>query len=205
MLELLTGVGLATAAGLNAYIPLLLMGVAARIDWLQLPDGWVWLENEWVMVVIGLLLVVEIVADKVPGLDTVNDFIQTAVRPASGGIVFAGGVGSSTVAVEDPGAFFSTGAWVPVVVGIVLALLVSLAKSAARPAANLLTGGAAAPALSTAEDGASVVLVVLAIVSPILVLIALGLLLWAAIALMRRARARRRRGSSLEQDPLLNT
>ena len=93
MLELLTGAGLAAAAGLNAYIPLLLLGVAGRLDWIQLPTGWVWLENEWIMVVLGVLLVIEIVADKVPAVDTVNDAIQTVVRPASGGIVFAGGVG----------------------------------------------------------------------------------------------------------------
>ncbi|MCA0379111.1 MAG: DUF4126 domain-containing protein [Actinobacteria bacterium] len=192
MLEILTGTGLAAAAGLNAYIPLLIMGIAGRIDWIQLPNGWLWLENEWVMVILGVLLVIEIIADKVPAVDSVNDWIQTVVRPASGGIVFAGGIGTSTVAVDDPGTFFSSGAWIPVVIGIVLALLMSLAKSAVRPVANLATGGAAAPALSTAEDGASIVLVILAIVAPILVLIALGLMLFAFVALIRRVRRKRR-------------
>lgn len=192
MLEILTGTGLAAAAGLNAYIPLLIMGIVGRIDWIQLPNGWLWLENEWVMVILGVLLVIEIVADKVPAVDSVNDWIQTVVRPASGGIVFAGGIGTSTVAVDDPGTFFSSGAWIPVVIGIVLALLMSLAKSAVRPVANLATGGAAAPALSTAEDGASIVLVILAIVAPILVLIALGLMLFAFVALIRRVRRKRR-------------
>lgn len=200
MLEILTGTGLAAAAGLNAYIPLLLMGIAGRIDWVQLPNGWLWLENEWVMVILGVLLVIEIVADKVPAVDSINDWIQTVVRPASGGIVFAGGIGTSTVAVDDPGTFFSSGAWIPVIIGIVLALLMSLAKSAVRPLANLATGGAAAPALSTAEDGASIVLVILAIVAPILVLIALGLMLFAFVALIRRVRRKRReRAAQAEQ------
>ena len=192
MLEILTGTGLAAAAGLNAYIPLLLMGIAGRIDWIQLPNGWLWLENEWVMVILGVLFIIEIIADKVPAVDSVNDWIQTAVRPASGGIVFAGGIGTSTVAVDDPGNFFSSGAWIPVVIGIVLALLMSLAKSAVRPVANIATGGAAAPALSTAEDGASIVLVILAIVAPVLVLIALGLVILCFILLLRRMRRRRR-------------
>jgi large-conductance mechanosensitive channel len=200
MLEILTGTGLAAAAGLNAYIPLLLMGIAGRIDWVQLPNGWLWLENEWVMVILGVLLVIEIVADKVPAVDSINDWIQTVVRPTSGGIVFAGGIGTSTVAVDDPGTFFSSGAWIPVIIGIVLALLMSLAKSAVRPLANLATGGAAAPALSTAEDGASIVLVILAIVAPILVLIALGLMLFAFVALIRRVRRKRReRAAEAEQ------
>lgn len=192
MLEILTGTGLAAAAGLNAYIPLLLMGIAGRIDWIQLPNGWLWLENEWVMVILGVLFIIEIIADKVPAVDSVNDWIQTAVRPASGGIVFAGGIGTSTVAVDDPGNFFSSGAWIPVVIGIALALLMSLAKSAVRPVANIATGGAAAPALSTAEDGASIVLVILAIVAPVLVLIALGLVILCFILLLRRMRRRRR-------------
>lgn len=192
MLEILTGTGLAAAAGLNAYIPLLLMGIAGRIDWIQLPGGWLWLENEWVMVILGVLLVIEIVADKVPAVDSVNDWIQTVVRPASGGIVFAGGIGTSTVAVDDPASFFSSGAWIPVIIGIVLALLMSLAKSAVRPVANLATGGAAAPALSTAEDGASIVLVILAIVAPLLVLIALALLMFSFVLLIRKVRKKRR-------------
>ena len=192
MLELLTGAGLAAAAGLNAYIPLMVMGLAARFDWIGLPSGWTWLSNEWVFVIIGVLLVVEIVADKVPAVDTVNDWIQTVVRPASGGIVFAGGIGTETVAVEDPAGFFESGAWIPVAIGIGLALLVHLGKMAVRPVANLATGGVAAPVLSTAEDGASLGLVVLALLAPVFVAIALVLLLVGFVLLLRRIRRRRR-------------
>jgi uncharacterized membrane protein len=191
MLEVLTGAGLAAAAGLNAYIPLLVMGLAARFDWIGLPTGWTWLSNEWVLVIIGLLLVVEVVADKVPAVDSVNDWIQTVVRPASGGIVFAGGIGTETVAVDDPGSFFSTGAWVPIVIGIVLALVVHLAKMAVRPIANLGTAGVAAPVLSTAEDGASLLMVVFALVAPILVLIGLALMVLGFVLLVRAMRRRR--------------
>jgi uncharacterized membrane protein len=191
MLEVLTGAGLAAAAGLNAYIPLLVMGLAARFDWIGLPSGWTWLSNDWVLVIIGLLLVVEVVADKVPAVDSVNDWIQTVVRPASGGIVFAGGIGTETVAVDDPGSFFSTGAWVPIVIGIVLALVVHLAKMAVRPIANLGTAGVAAPVLSTAEDGASLLMVVFALVAPILVLIGLVLMVLGFVLLVRAMRRRR--------------
>jgi len=199
MLELLTGAGLAAAAGLNAYIPLLVMGLAARFDWIGLPSGWAWLENEWVLGIIGVLLVIEIVADKVPAVDSVNDWIQTVVRPASGGIVFAGGIGTETVAVDDPGTFFSSGAWVPVVIGIGLALLVHLGKMAVRPVANLATGGLAAPVLSSAEDGASVVLVVLALMAPLLVLLGLGLLVLGFVLLARRSRDRRRQRAAASE------
>jgi uncharacterized membrane protein len=201
MLELLTGAGLAAAAGLNAYIPLLVMGLAGRLDWIQLPAGWTWLENEWVLVIIGVLLVVEIVADKVPAVDSVNDWIQTVVRPASGGIVFAGGIGTTTVAVDDPETFFSSGAWVPVVIGIGLALLVHLAKMAVRPIANLGTAGIAAPVLSTAEDGVSLVLVVLALVAPLLVLLGLALMVVGFVLLVRAVRRRRRERADAAATP----
>ena len=192
MLEILTGTGLAAAAGLNAYIPLLLMGVVARFDWIQLPVGWTWLENEWILVIFGVLFVIEIIADKVPAVDSINDWIQTVIRPASGGIVFSGGIGTSTVAVDDPTTFFSSGAWIPVVIGIVLALLMSLAKTAIRPVANVLTGGLAAPALSTAEDGASIALSIFAIVAPILVIVMLIVMAIGTVALIRRLQRKRR-------------
>ena len=65
MLELLTGTGLAVAAGLNAYVPLLVLGLAGRfLDFVELPSAWRWLENEWVLLIIGVLLVIELVADK---------------------------------------------------------------------------------------------------------------------------------------------
>ena len=69
-MELLTGFGLATAAGLNAYIPLLALGLLSRFtDLVTLPHGWAWLENGWVMTIVAALLAVEIVAVKIPALD----------------------------------------------------------------------------------------------------------------------------------------
>ncbi|AYF99071.1 DUF4126 domain-containing protein [Protaetiibacter intestinalis] len=201
MLELLTGTGLAAAAGLNAYIPLLVMGLAARFDLVGLPSGWTWLSNEWVLVIIAVLLVVEVIADKVPAVDTVNDWIQTVIRPASGGIVFASGVGSETVAVSDPRSFFESGAWIPVAIGIGLALLVHLGKMAVRPVANLATGGVAAPVLSTAEDGASLVMVIFAIVAPVLVIVGLALLVLGFVLLVLRIRRRRRERAAAASTP----
>jgi hypothetical protein len=192
MLEALTGLGLASAAGLNAYIPLLAMGLLSRFtDLLAMPPGWAWLENDWVMVVIGALLVIDMVADKIPAVDSVNNVIQTVVRPASGGIVFGSGAASETVAVTDPESFVSSGQWVPIVMGIVIALLVHLAKAAIRPIANAATLGLAAPVLSAVEDVASVGLVVLAIVVPVLVVVAIAALAWGAIVFVRRRKRAR--------------
>lgn len=185
-MELLTGFGLATAAGLNAYIPLLALGLLSRFTALvSLPPGWAWLENGWVMAIVAVLLIVEVVADKLPALDSVNDAIQTFVRPTAGGIVFGSGTAAQTAAVADPGAFAQSGQWIPVAIGVVTALAVSLTKSTVRPAANVATAGVAAPVLSTVEDVTSIGLVFVAILLPVLVLVVLLALLWGAYRLWR--------------------
>ncbi len=192
MLEFLTGAGLAAAAGLNAYIPMLAIGLSSRfLDIVTLPAGWSWLENEWVLAILGLLLIVEFVADKIPAVDTVNDWIQTVVRPTSGGLVFGSGSASETVAVTDPSQFFTTNAWVPIATGVALALGVHLAKMAVRPVLNMATFGMAAPVASLVEDGASVVLTVLAVLIPVLVIVAIPLLVIGAVLGVRAIRRRR--------------
>ncbi|WP_431937093.1 DUF4126 domain-containing protein [Micromonospora sp. RP3T] len=193
MLEVLTGSGLAASAGLNAYIPLMLMGLLARYtDLIELPSGWQWLGNGWVLAILAVLLAVEVVADKVPVVDHVNDMVQTVVRPTAGGLAFGAGSGSETVTVSDPDTFFSTHQWVPVVVGVLIALGVHLLKAAARPVINATTAGFGAPVASTAEDATSVVMSVAAILLPVLVLVfAVGLVVF-VVWLFRRRKDRRR-------------
>ena len=83
MLEFLTATGLATSAGLNAYIPLFALGLLDRFTGLvDLPAGWTWLSADASLWILGVLLALELVADKIPGVDAVNDVVQTVVRPA---------------------------------------------------------------------------------------------------------------------------
>jgi hypothetical protein len=195
VLEVLAGTGLAAAAGLNAYIPLLTLGLAGRfLDVVNLPAGWTWLSNEWVLVILGVLLLVEIVADKIPVVDTVNDWLQTIVRPAAGGIVFGTGTGSSTetAAIADPAAFFASNQWVPIVIGIVIALAIHLAKMATRPVLNAMTFGTAAPVASAAEDASSVLLSVFAILVPVLVIVGLAGLAILFVSILSRGVRKRR-------------
>ncbi|WP_309128619.1 DUF4126 domain-containing protein [Microbacterium sp.] len=193
MIEFVIGSSLAASAGLNAWMPLFLLGLADRlIPAIQLPSGWSWLSGDIALWVLGVLLVLEIVADKVPALDSVNDIVQSILRPAAGGIAFGAGSSAQTIAVTDPAAFFTDNAWVPIVAGIAIALVVHVVKATGRVAANAMTGGMAAPALSAAEDGASFALAAAAIVVPLLALAMLVGLAAGAVVLARRIRARRR-------------
>ncbi|GAA1816970.1 DUF4126 domain-containing protein [Agromyces neolithicus] len=197
MLELLTGTGLALAAGLNAWIPLVVLGALDRFTGLvELPAGWSWLANEWVLLILVVLLVVEFVADKIPGLDSVNDVVQTFVRPTAGGLAFGSGVGATTVAVTDPEAFFTSAQWVPIAVGAGLALLVHLAKATARPVVNTATMGVGAPVASAVEDAGSFTLAFAAILAPVLVVLGIVLMAIVVILLVRRRRRARAAGAT---------
>ncbi|MBN9177094.1 MAG: DUF4126 domain-containing protein [Microbacterium sp.] len=187
MLEFLVGSSLAAAAGLNAWMPLFALGLLDRLlPGFALPTAWSWLSGDVALWIIGALLVVEIVADKIPAVDSVNDVIQTIVRPASGGIAFGAGAGAQEV--TDPSRLFADGTWVPIVVGVVIALLVHLAKAAVRPVANMATAGLAAPALSTAEDVSSLALALAAILAPVIAGVFLLGLVVAVVVLLRRRR-----------------
>lgn len=193
MLELITGTVLAASAGLNAYIPLLGLGLMARFTSLiDLPDGWSWLANEWSLSIVAVLLVIEMVVDKVPALDSVNDVLQTAIRPAAGGLAFSAGSASETVAVSDPAAFVTSAQVWPFVVGVLVALVPHLLKAIARPALNLVTAGAGAAVMSVLEDIGAVVLTVLAVIVPLLALVTLVVVLVWLVRRLRRAVAERR-------------
>jgi hypothetical protein len=192
VLEALTGAGLATSAGLNAYIPLLAVGLLARYSSLvTLPPSWHWLANGWVVAILVVLLAIEFVADKVPVVDHVNDVIQTVVRPTAGGLAFGAASDSQTVMVSDPGQFFAGHQWVPIAIGVLISLTVHGAKASVRPVVNTTTAGLGAPVVSTIEDIASVALSLVAILLPVLVLVLLVAMVAGFWALMRRRRRRR--------------
>lgn len=188
MLASLTGLGLSAAAGLNAYIPLLLVGVTARTtDLIVLPDAYTWLESGWALGILTVLLLAEVVLDKVAVVDHVNDTIQTFIRPTAGGVIFA-----ATAAAEraDASAWMQDHQWVGWLAGIVVAGLVHTGKATARPVINTTTVGVGTPAVSAAEDAASLGMSLVALFAPVLVVVAVLGLAWVAFLVVRRARRR---------------
>lgn len=200
MIAALTGMGLSAAAGLNAYIPFMLVALIARFtDVITLPESFSWIESPWAIGVGAVLLLTELVLDKIPAIDTVNDAIQTFIRPSMGGLIFA-----ATTAAEDldRSTWMGENPWVGVVLGIVVSGLVHTGKMAARPAINAGTLGMGAPVVSTAEDGASVGLSLVAIFIPVLVVVALAALAWLLVWMWLRVRRwKRRRADRVGPDP----
>lgn len=199
VLETLTGIGLATSAGLNAYIPLLMIGVLGRFtNLITLPSGWQWLENGWVLSILVVLLAIEVVADKIPVVDHINDVVQTIVRPTAGGLAFGAASGAQTVTVDNPGDFFSSNQWLPIAAGILISFVVHSMKAAARPVINATTVGLGAPVASTAEDVFSVAMSFAAILFPFLIVFFLIFLIWMFFAVRRRRKRKRLEKAELQ-------
>jgi hypothetical protein len=180
LLNVFTAFGLSSSAGLNAYLPLLVVALLARFtNLIRLTPPWDALESWWVIDVLAVLLLIEILVDKVPAVDSINDVIQTFVRPVAGAILFAASAGM--VGEAHP--------VLALICGLLVAGGVHVVKATARPVVTGTTGGTLNPVVSTLEDVLSLVVAVLAIVLPILGLIILALII---VWLIRRRRRRAR-------------
>lgn len=192
MLAALTGAGLAAAAGLNAFIPFVLVGMLDRFTTLlALPPGLDWISSWWAIGAGMLLLVVDVVFDKVPGVDHVSDAIQTGVRPLMGGVMFAAVSGAEQI---EQSQWWRDNPWVGVVLGVLLAGTVHTGKALSRPVVNAGTFGVGAPFVSAAEDVTSATVSILAILVPVLVVVVLvGIVvaIWRILRFRRRRRERR--------------
>jgi len=182
--DVLTGLTLAAPAGLNAYIPVLAVALAQRFGWLQLSGAYARMGDWWFIALVSVLLLVEIVADKVPAVDHVNDAIQTIVRPAAGGLLAVAAAGEGKL---EP--------WLLLAAGVLVAGGVHAVKAYARPFINALTGGAGAPVVSTAEDVGAAGISVMAIAAPVIaaltVVAAVGTALWGISRWRSRAASRK--------------
>jgi hypothetical protein len=164
MIELLgvfTAFGLSASAGLNAYIPLLVVALLAKFtDLLTLRPPWDALESWWIIGLLVVLSLIEFFADKVPAVNHINDLIQTFVRPTAGAIAFA----ASANVITDVHPVLS------LALGLLVAGGVHAVKTlAVRPAVTATTGGAGNVPVSIAEDVVSTILSILAVVVPVVI------------------------------------
>jgi len=167
--SILAAFGLSAASGLNAYIPLLMVGLTARFtNWIHLSPPFDLLANEWVIGALVVLLAIEFFADKIPLVDHVNDVIQTFIRPAAGAILFA----------SEAHVITSIHPVLALILGLLVAFGVHATKAAARPLVTVTTGGIGNPVVSTVEDIVSFVISLTAILAPVLLLFAFAAFLY---------------------------
>lgn len=184
-LGIFTSFGLSASAGLNAYLPLLIVALVARFsNLIRLNEPFDALTSWWVIGLLAVLLVIEEVADKIPAVDSVNDVIQTFVRPVAGAILFA----ANTNAIADIHPVLAMAC------GLLLSGAVHVAKTTARPMVTATTAGVGNPVVSTVEDAVSGLTALLSILLPTLVALVL-LLATIIIGWWLWVRERRRRNA----------
>lgn len=174
LLGIFSAFGLSASAGLNAYIPLLVVALMARYtDLIKLNPPYDALTSWWIIALLLILSLVEFLVDKFPVINHINDvFVQSFVRPAAGAIVFA----ASTHVINDIHPALA------LALGLLVAGSVHTVKSVTiRPAISAVTAGAGNIPVSVAEDITSTTLSILSIVVPVVVLSLLVLFLtWMA-------------------------
>lgn len=153
----LTGSGLAAAAGLNAYLPILILALADRTTgFVDLPTPYNWLSSNVGLVVILLLLPLELIPDKIAKVDHISDLIHTAIRPGAAALAFM------AVAHQNDE--------IHIVIAMILGLLIGGAvhwlKATSRPGITITTRNLGNPIISLVEDMLSIALALIAVFFP---------------------------------------
>lgn len=179
--NLFGAIGLGAASGLNAWIPLLGLGIAQRLGVVTLTQPFDSLGSNLALIVLGAIFVVDLIGDKIAVVDTVLHAAGTVVAPASGAVVFA--AQDNLISQSHP--------WLAGVAGMVLGGSMHLGRSALRPAVTASTGGVGNPVVSFIEDAFSAVLTLLAVLVPILAFLFLVAIVFFAVRFLQRWRRRR--------------
>ena len=168
VLALAAGLGLAAACGLRVFAPLLVLGLAGRFGHLPLASGFVWASSVPALIALGFATVLEIGAYYVPWLDHALDAIATPAALVAGVLAVAAVSGAL-----PPWLRWSTA----IIGGGGLAGLTQGASVLLRLKSTATTGGLANPLVSTGEWVGAIGLAIVAVLVPVLALIAVALLL----------------------------
>ena len=172
------GVGLAAACGFRVFLPVLIMGLAARAGFPELTEGLEWMAATPALLTFAVAMACEVAAYYVPWLDNLLDTIAMPTAVAAGTLVSAANVETAATPLLSWSLAAVTGGGAAAVVQAGTTLL--------RGASTLVTGGFGNPAVSTAENGAAIGLSLLALTVPVLALATVLVLVGAVVARIRR-------------------
>jgi uncharacterized membrane protein len=181
ILAVLLGLSLAASAGLNAFLPLLMLSVAGRfhLAGIDLSGSFGWLGSDLAIIVLTVATVLEVIGDKIPAVDHALHSIGLIVRPIAGWLAAASVLGKADPAIA---------AVVGLIIGAPTALGFHAAKASTRTASSATTLGIANPFLSALEDFLSFVVSLVGFIAPILVPIVLGILVFLLWKMARKAK-----------------
>jgi hypothetical protein len=158
------------ASGFRLYAVVFLVGASGAMGWMPLPEGLQVLQHPAMLAASGLMLFMEFFADKIPGLDSLWDLLNSVIRIPAGAALAAGALGADGGTMALIGALLGGG----------LAATSQAAKTTTRAAINTSPEPFSNIGMSLLEDGLVVGAVWLATNHPI----AFGILLVIAVLLM---------------------
>ncbi|MFT4257139.1 MAG: DUF4126 domain-containing protein [Pseudoxanthomonas sp.] len=165
------GILLAWMAGIRVYLTVFGIGVAGALGWLDLPPALEVTRSWWVLGTSGALALAEFFADKIPGVDSGWDLLQTLARVPAGAFLAA--------ATLSPDGELSTGA---LAAGAGVALTSHVLKSGSRALLNTSPEPASNLAASVTEDAVVIGGLSLAWAHPVIALVlVLGVSVLAAL------------------------
>ena len=183
MLSIALGLGLAAAAGFRVFVPLLIAGLAARTGWIPLTDGFAWLASAPALLTLGAAAVFETLAYYIPGVDHILDILAGPIA------VGAGMVASASVMTDVPPAIM----WpIAIIAGGAVGGASEGSPALVRAKTSVATAGLGNPVVSTIETGSAIGLSFLAVLLPLLALIAIVMLLVWVVRKFRRSVVPRR-------------
>jgi hypothetical protein len=183
LLSLAIGIGLAAATGMRVFVPLLVLGVTARMDWLPLSPGFQWLESWPAIIALAVAAVLEIGAYYIP---VVDNFLDLIAGPLA---VMAGIVATAAVITDLPPMV----RWsVAIVAGGGTAGVVQTVMSVVRLKSTALTAGFGNFIVATFELMASFVASLIAILAPVIAIVVVVGILVVFLALTRNRTTVRR-------------
>ncbi len=189
---------LAWGAGLRLYLVVFALGLAASQGWIGLPDHLTLLSHPVVIGAAGFMALMELFADKLPWLDSIWDVMQTFIRIPAGAALAGAVFGDSGAAMTAAAALL----------GGSLTATTHFAKAGTRAMVNTSPEPVSNVLVSSAEDGAVLGGLWLALANPLVFLVLLALFvigaviaLWISWRVLKRVFGRRRRGTPGSGDP----
>jgi hypothetical protein len=179
--QVASGIGLAACAGLRAFLPLFIVGLAGRFEWIPLTGRFEWVSSTPALVIFGVAVLAEILADKIPVVDHFLDSVQAFVKPIAGAVLAA-----SVLAELTPLQASVLG----LITGGTVSGAIHLTKANLRLVSSATTVGVANPVLSVIEDVGAILGSVMALVVPVLLVLLLLVGLFGIWIFSRRMRRR---------------
>ncbi len=176
VLGILVGIGLAAACGFRVFVPLLVMGAAARLGWFDPSPGFAWLAATPALVAFGAATALEVIAAHVPWVDHALDVVAAPLAVGAGALTMAGALGEASPLLRWSLALIAGGGTAGLFHGL---------NGMLRLGSTATTAGFGNPVFATIETAGAFVLAAIAVLVP-LAGVALGILVVVLVSRWRR-------------------